>query len=216
MHGRDLVEIDHDGLDLLGAHHRPYPAPRGQPRRPALLVAEGDAREEPFVLAHGPAERDGDLLAIPRVQQVVRLEVALAEIRGGVLEGDAAVLLEVENHPFPGGAEESEAGDLELAQHIAERPSAVGLLDAARERALAAHAGAIGVGETRAGEGSRREDEGVLRGKRLDGGGAHLDEGLGDQVPARLDHVLAVKLPLRDGAAAEIDVVVDAHEWLLT
>src|SRR5262249_59077662 len=120
-------------------------------------------------------------------------------------ERDGPDCMEGEDAPGGGGAEDRKARDLEETQPIAERPSAVRLLDAAGERALAADAGAVGVGEARTGKGARREDERVPGRERLDGGGAHLDEGLGDQGPAGLDHGLAVELPLRGRTAGEVD-----------
>ena len=42
-----IVEVHHHGLDLLRRHHRPHSAAGGEPRGPAVLVAEGDARDEP-------------------------------------------------------------------------------------------------------------------------------------------------------------------------
>src|SRR4029453_17216701 len=101
------------------------------------------------------------------MQHGLGLEVPLAEIRCRVVPVDAAVLLQVEHHPGGRGAVQGEAGDLLLAEPVAEGAAAIGLLDAAGERALAAHAGAVGVGEARAREGARREDE---RGRRREGG----------------------------------------------
>ena len=209
---RDLVEVDHDRLDLLGAHHRAHAAARGEPRRAAVLVAEGDAREEALVLADGAAQGDGDLLAVVRVQHLVGLEVALAEVRGGVVERDGAVLLEVDHHPARRGAVQREARDLLLAEAVAEGAAAVGLLDAAGERALAADARAVGIGEARAGEGSRREDERVGGDSGSTVAAPSSSSVLRDQVAAGLDDVVAVQLPRGDRAVGQLDIVVLAHD----
>src|SRR6059036_991992 len=106
----------------------------------------------PWYSPTGP-ERRGDFLAVARQQHPVRLEVALAEVGPGVVEVERAILLEVQHDPVGRGAVQVEAGDPQLAHPVAEGAAAVRLLDAARERALAADARAVGVGERRAGEG---------------------------------------------------------------
>ena len=215
MHGRDLVEIDHDGLDLLGAHHRAHPAARGQPRRPSVLVAERDAREQALVLTHGATQRNRHLLAIVRVQHALGLEVALAHVGSGIVEVNGAVLLEVDHHPVRRGAVEREAGDLVMAEAIAERSAPVRLLDASGEWALAADARAVRVGEARAGEGPRGEDERVGGGQRIHGGRVQLQQRLGDQVAPGFHDRLAFEVALVDGLIAQLDVVVVAHRRLL-
>ncbi len=94
--------------------------PGGETGRAAVLVAERDTRDQALVLTHRAAERDRDLLAVLAVQHVLGLEVALAEIRPGVVELDRAVLLEVNDHPVGRGVEQREAGDLLLAEPVAE------------------------------------------------------------------------------------------------
>src|SRR5262249_35298792 len=147
---------------------------RRQPRGPPVLVAEGDAGEEPLVLPDRTTEADGDLLAVALVQHVLRLEVALGEVRRRVVEVDPAVLREMDDDPVRRGAEEGEPGDLELSEAIAEGTTPVGLLDAPRQRALAPDARPVGVGEARAGEGPGREDQGVGRREGVDGGRPEL------------------------------------------
>src|SRR5437667_378179 len=182
--------------------------------RPAVLIAEGDAREQALVFAHGTAQRDGDLLAVLLVQHLLGLEIALAQVRRGVVEVDGAVLLEVDDGPAGGRPVQRESGDLQLAQAIAEAAAAVGLLDAARERALTAHARTVGVGEARAGEGAGREDERVGGRQRVDSGRAQLEQRLGDQVTPGPDDLLAVQLAPGDRAASQVDVVVGPHATL--
>src|SRR3989304_3180728 len=165
----------------------PLTAARRQARGPAVLVADRDAAQQALVFADGAAEGDRDLLAVLGVQHVIRFVVALAQVRRRVVEPDAAVLPEVDDHPARRGAEQREPGDLQLAQAEAERAAGVRLLDAARERTLAADARAVGVGEARAGEGAGREDERVLRRQRINGGCVKVEEGLGDQVAAGID-----------------------------
>jgi hypothetical protein len=143
------------------------------------------------------------------------LEVALAQVRCGVVELDRAVLLEMNDDPGGRGAVQGEARDLELPQPVAEAAAAVGLLDAAREWALAPDARTIGVGEAGAGERTGREDERVGRRQRIDGGRAEVEERPGDPVPAGPDDLLAVQLALRDPSACQIDVVVGTHDTLL-
>jgi len=87
-------------LTFFDPIHRAHAAARRQAARagrPWSLKA--NARDEALILPHRPAEADGDLLAVPLVQHVLGLEVALAEIRRGVVEIDTAVLLEVDDHP---------------------------------------------------------------------------------------------------------------------
>src|ERR1700730_830929 len=194
----------------------PPPADRrGRGGGAAFRVAERDARDEPLVLAHRAAERDRDLLAVPGVQHPLGLEVALAEVGPGVVELDGAVLLEVDHHPVRGSVEQGEARDVLLAEPVAEAAAPVGLLDPAGQRALAAHAGWVGVGEARAREGPRREDERVGRGERVDSSRTQLEQGLGDEVAAGLHDRLAGELSLRVVPVAQADVVVDAHRSLL-
>src|SRR5690606_33622016 len=121
------------------------------------------------------------------------------------------ILLEVNNHPLGRGAEEGEAGDLELAQAIAEGAAAVGFLDAAGQRALAADASAVGIGETGAGKGAGREDERILRRERIDRGQAALDERLGDEIAARQYDLLAVQFVAFDRVRAEANDVIGAN-----
>src|SRR5262249_57943679 len=105
--------------------------------------AERDAGDEPLVLTDGTAQADGDFLAVALQQQAIGLEVALAQIRRGVVERDRAVLLEMDDRPLAGGAVQREPRDLPLGQRVSEGAPAVGLLAAARERALAADARAV-------------------------------------------------------------------------
>src|SRR4030095_4588732 len=71
-----------------------------------------------------------------------------------------------------GAAVGRNAGDVLRPQAIGEGAAAIGFLDAAGERALAADARPVGVGEARAGEGAGREGprvgggQGVRRGRR--------------------------------------------------
>ena len=189
----------------------PTPPARRQPRRPAVLVAEGDARDEPLILADGAAQGDGHLLAVLLVEHGLRLEVALAHVGLGRVELDRPVLFEVDDHPVRGGAVQREPGDLLLAEAIAEGAAAIGFLDAAGQWALAADAGAIGIGEAGARERSGREDQRVLRRQRIDRGGAQVEQRLGDEVPPGPDDLLAVHLSLVDRAVAEPEIVVVAH-----
>src|SRR5205814_3823414 len=124
-------------------------------------------------------------------------------------------LLEVDDDPARRGAVQREAGDAELSEAVAEAPPAVRFLDAAGERALAADAGPVGVGEARPREGAGGEDQWILRRQRIDGRGAQLEERLRDVVAACLDDGLAFQLALRDRAVAQGDVVVLAHQTLL-
>ena len=146
-------------LTFLAPITAPTP-PRAASRegRPSLSLKAMPA-SRPWYSPTGPQSAERDLLAVPRVQHLGRLEVPLAEVRRGVVEVDRAVLLEVEDHPARRGAVQGEAGDLQLAQRVAEGAAAVGFLDAAGERALAAHARAVGVGEAGAGERAGREDQ---------------------------------------------------------
>src|SRR4029450_7163406 len=98
-------------------------------------VAERDAGQQALVFADGTAQRYRDLLAVARVERARPPAVALAEVGPGVVEVERAVLLEVQHHPLGRGVEEREPRDLQLAQRVAERATAVGFLDAAGERA---------------------------------------------------------------------------------
>src|SRR5439155_18484830 len=187
----------------------------GQSRGPTVLVAEGNTAEKSLVFTDRPAERDRDFLAVLLVKIVLHFEVPLAQIRGRVVEVDRSVFLEVDDDPARRRAVEGEAGDLELPEPIAEGAAAVGFLDSACQRALAPDAGAVGVGEARASERPRGEDERILGRQRIDGGGAQLEERLGDEVSARLDDRLAFQLALADRAVVQLDVVVRAHRMLL-
>ena len=202
-------------LTRLGSHHRADAAARGEARRAAVLVAEGDARDQALILADRAAKPEGHLLPVPGVQHLRRLEVPLAEIRRGVIEVDGPVLPEMEDHPLRCRAVQREAGDPQLAQAVAERAAAVRLLDASRQRALAADARAVGVREGGAGERAGREDQRIGRGQRVDRRGTELQQGLRDEVPAGPDVVFALDVPLGDRAIGQVDIVVDAHRRLL-
>src|SRR5205085_1880942 len=93
----------------------------------------------------------------------------------------------------------------------AEAPAAVRFLDAAGERALGADARAVRVGERRAGEGPRGEDQRILWRQRVDGRRAQFEERLGDPVAPRLDDRLAFELTLVDRPVTQLDLVINAH-----
>src|SRR5439155_8047114 len=137
---------------------------------------ERQPRDQVLILAYRAEQPVSDLLAVLLLQQPASLEVALTEIGPGVVEGDRPVLLEVQNHPVRRGSAEREARDLELAERVAEGAAPVGLLHAAGERALAADARAVGVGKARAGKGSGREDQRILRPERIHGAGVQLQQ----------------------------------------
>src|SRR5262245_42170427 len=117
----------------------------------------------------------------------------------------------MENHARRRGSVESEAGDPELSQPVAEGAAPVGLLDATGERTLAADARPIGVREARPGKGTGRKDQRVFRREGISGGGAQLEERLGDQVATGLDDVLTVEFARGDRAVVQVDVEVSAH-----
>ena len=97
-------------------------------------------------------------------------------------------------------AVEGEAGDLELAEGEGEGAAGIGFLDAAGQRALAADAEAVGVGEVGAGERAGGKDQRVVRPQRIDLGRALFQQRLGDEMPAELaDDRLALQLLGLDG-----------------
>ena len=99
-----------------------------------------------------------------------------------------------------------EAGDLELSEGEAEGASGIGLLDAARQRALAAHAEPVGVGEVGAGKRPGGKDQGVLRRHWLDAGRTHIEQGFSDEISTGTNDRLAMKFFRPDRTVREIDV----------
>ena len=87
-----LVQVDDDGLDLLAAHDRADATTRGQPRGAQVLVAKGDAGQQPLVFADRAAEGNGHLATIVLVEHLGGCEIAFAQVGRRVVEGDRAVL----------------------------------------------------------------------------------------------------------------------------
>ncbi len=160
--------IEHDSLDALRAHHRAESAARRDARGDAILVEVLDARRFQTHLAAGADERDRDLIAI-----------ALNQFCRGLVDAQTGEVVRL----FPFGAVqrkmqhppavifrlvlEDERVDAH-GRHVETRaPARVGLLDAARQRGLAAHRNPVRGREHVADEQAGREDEFVARAERV-------------------------------------------------
>ena len=104
-----------------------------------------------------------------------------------------------------------ETADLELPEREAEGAAGIGFLDAAGQRALAADAEPVGVGEIRSGEGAGRKDQRIARRQRVDLGHPHPEQRLRNEIAAGSHHGLAVKFFRFDLSVGEMDVQVFAH-----
>ena len=151
-------------LTFLAPITAPTP-PRAASRagRPSLSLNAMPAMQA-LVLADGAAQRDRDLLAVLRVQHVLaprscpcpgtarrrRTSIVPSFLKWMTTQlGEAPCSVKPAIFCWPSA--------------VAEAAAAVGLLDAAGERALAAHARAVGVGEAGARERPGREDQRILR-----------------------------------------------------
>ena len=211
VEGRHPVAVDDDRLDLLAAHHRADAAARGDADGAALGIGEGDPRDQPHILADRPAQAEAHLVAVFLEQQFRRFDIALAEIGLGILEGDLAVLVDVDHRPLVRRAVEVEPGDLELTQGEGEGAARVRFLDAAGQRALAADGEPVRVREIGARERAGGENQRVLGRQRVHFRRALLQQRFGDQVPAGTDDRLAVQFLGLDGPVAEVDVKIFSH-----
>ena len=211
---RHPVELGDDRLDLLHPHERAHPTARGETAGSAVRIADRDSREQTTVLTDGAAEREAHLLAVALVEAFGRLEVPEPHEFIRVVKADAPVLGEVDERPVLACAVQGEPRDVKLTERHPEGAARVRFLDAAGERAPAADADAVRIGEVGAGEGAGREDERVVARHRIDFRGAALEQGLDDEVAPGIDEVVTGPLPLLDPAGSEVDVQVPAHECL--
>ena len=68
------------------------------------------------------------------------------------IKADAAIFFEVYDGPLFGDAVKGKAGNFKLPHRVAKGTAAIGFFDAARQRAFATHAGAVGVGKAGTGQ----------------------------------------------------------------
>ncbi len=176
-----LGPLDHDGLQVLGAHHRAH-------ARAARGIAAGHEAGLGGLVLAGRADGDhADLAAEFGVEHLAGLDGPFAPEGGGVLQFGFAVVNE-QVHGLVGLAlheDEIVAGRLQpdgpVAAHVA-----VGEVLRRRRRGLAADEQPRAADHRHSGQGAGGEHEGVLRGQCL---------GLGR-------HVVPVQ-PGGDAAAAE-------------
>ena len=209
------MQLDHDGLDLFAAHHRAHAPARRQTRRPPVAIGKSNPGQESLILADRTTQPDGDIFAVACAEHVGNFNVTFAQVRRGVVEGEGAVLVEVEHDPVVRLAVQGQARNFQATQAVGEGPTAVRFLNAAGEWAFAAHARAIGVGEGGAGEGPGGKDQGIVRPERVDSGHLAVHERFGDQVPPGFDQGFAVQLLGIDTLMLEVNMEIASHGVLL-
>ena len=156
--------VHHDGLEALGAHDGAQAATARVPARPVLHVVDGDARHGHLHLARRADAHDSHLVAVALPQQLVRLVHSLADqVSGGDELGAVFVYLEHGPLAWLGLALHHDGLDAQVRQLVRGKAAGVGLLDAAGQRALAAHREAARRGRTGARYDARRDDQLVVR-----------------------------------------------------
>ena len=202
-HARAALAVDDDGFEVLRTHDRAEAAAGGG----AEVVVGGRDDDGGGLHLQLPGRADADerhLVAVLAAQRLDgRVRAQTRELRRGHELRPARAHLE---HAELGGATvELEAAQAELRERARRRPAGVGLLDAAGERALAAHREPVAVRHGRAGEDARREDEHVAGPERV-GGRLHVPrhDGRRESVAAE-GHVLRRQWCLRSGASGQVD-----------
>jgi len=210
--------VHHDHLDPLGTHDGADPAAAGVPGGTELHVGEGDGGAGELHFTGLPDRNAADLVAVcglhlfcnrvvaEHLQAVVGFDVDLVLADAELVE--SAVL---------GLALQHDGGNAEAAEHLRGHSARVGFLDAAGERAFAAHRNPAGHRRCGPAEKPRRDDELVVLAQRMAERRDLLgDDGRGQGTPAQTG-IASDRLRFDLGAAgcAHVDPQNFVHGTLL-
>ena len=181
-----FVQFNDDGFHLLAAHHGSHAATRCQARRSPITVADGDASQQTQIFG--------------------RFTVQLAQIWRAIVEGKLACFVDMQHNPVVCLTVQREPGNVHAPHGIGQRAATISFFDASRERAFAANADAVGVGESRAGQRSGGKNEGIVWSKWIHSCHITIDKGLRYQITTSFYQRFALDRLVRNGLFIQIDV----------